>query len=80
MYDDFDHGEYEEILRELGIDMEPSIDRDVIPCPFCDGSGVDVIEWQGNTLVNSCDECRGTGEAVELIGEDLPKIIIPKGK
>ena len=70
----FDEYEYKDLLKNLGIDMEPYTEREAIPCPFCDGTGEEIMEFQGNTVASGCFECRGTGEAVELIGEELPKL------
>ena len=78
MTDEYDDPELDALLREMDINIKTYLKRDPIPCPFCEGTGQDVVEWQGHIIVNSCAECRGTGEAVELIGEDIPKIIIPE--
>jgi len=78
MTDEYDDTELNALLKEMDINIKTYLKRDPILCPFCEGTGQDVVEWQGNVIVNSCAECRGTGEAVELIGEDIPKIIIPE--
>ena len=46
------------------------------PCPWCEGSGEEIVDYHGVTAVVGCVQCRGTGEVVELIGEGLPEIVI----
>jgi DnaJ-class molecular chaperone len=48
------------------------IDPDIEECPFCGGYGEEEVMLYGQRLVVVCEECRGTGQRVELIGEDLP--------
>ena len=48
--------------------------REVIPCPECDGTGETEVDFHGITSILACEACRGTGEEIELIGEGLPKI------
>lgn len=47
-------------------------DTDITECPFCVGQGEEEVYMYGQRLVVKCEECRGTGEFVELEGEGLP--------
>ena len=49
-------------------------EREKIPCPVCEGEGEEVMEMQGHEVVMGCEACRGTGEKVALVRDDLPKI------
>jgi DnaJ-class molecular chaperone len=50
-------------------DYESETDR--LDCPFCEGQGEQEIHTFGQWLVVKCEECRGTGEAIELTSTDF---------
>ena len=52
----------------------PVSTREKIPCPECDGEGEHLVEMQGIEFVMGCEDCRGTGEKIALVSDDLPKI------
>ena len=32
-----------------------------IECPFCDGAGETVEDWEGNEYTEECSDCNGSG-------------------
>jgi DnaJ-class molecular chaperone len=51
---------------------DPAVET--VPCPWCDGYGIEIVSFQGHDVESNCSECYGTGEVIELTGEDLPEI------
>jgi len=49
-------------------------DIESVTCPWCEGTGEEIVTFQGNDFVSQCGECFGTGEVLELVGEDLPSV------
>lgn len=57
-------------VEEVEVETGPRL---TAPCPWCDGTGEEIVMWQGHDYVENCGECFGTGEVVELVnGEGLP--------
>ena len=68
--DNYHDYELEQIMPDTEETSEHRYEIEI--CPYCDGTGTEIVDWSGQAVVMGCPECRGTGEAVELIGEGLP--------
>ena len=61
-----------EQLERIG--LESMGDGPEINCLFCEGRGEEEVTLYGHKVVLKCEECRGTGQAIDLIGEGLPDL------